>query len=65
VDAVDAAEVVPDVVSFTTVLAAHARARPSSSLQGNAERAEAILHLMLELYDSGDLDIKPDASKLQ
>jgi hypothetical protein len=58
----------PDVVSFTTVLAAHARARPSSSsssLQGNAERAEAILHLMLELYDSGDLDIKPDASKLQ
>jgi hypothetical protein len=60
----------PDVVSFTTVLAAHAahaKFRPSSpsSLQGNAQRAEAILHLMLELYDSGDLDIKPDASKLQ
>ena len=58
----------PDVVSFTTVLAAHAKARSSSSslsLHRNAERAEAILHLMLELYDSGDLDVKPDASKLQ
>jgi pentatricopeptide repeat protein len=57
----------PDVVSFTTVLAALAKARSSSpsSLQENAERAEAILHLMLELYDSGDLDTKPDASKLQ
>jgi hypothetical protein len=56
----------PDVVSFTTVLAAHAKARSSSSsssLQGNAERAEAILHLMLELYDSGELYMKPDASK--